>query len=83
MRLRDLFYIASPPVSKAATEGKYNGNDYRGTTFEISDGGFMGWLVSTSSKYDIISISDSELVVRIIQDGNGFAWYHKFTTTKP
>ena len=73
----------SPSVSKAATEGKYNGNDYRGTTFEISDGGFMGWLVSTSSKYDIISISDSELIVRIIQDGNGFAWYHKFTTTKP
>lgn len=72
----------SPSVSKAAVEGKYSGNSYRGTTFEISDGGFMGWFVG-SSTYDIISISSNELIVRIIQDGDGFAWYHKFTTTKP
>ena len=72
----------SPSTSKAANEGTYNNNPYRGTTFEISDGGFMGWLVG-SSTYDIISVSDDELIVRIIQAGNGFAWYHKFTSTKP
>ena len=71
-----------PSTSKAATEGSYNGNPYRGTTFEISDGGFMGWLVG-SGTYDIISISNDELIVRIIQAGDGFAWYHKFTSTKP
>ncbi|SDR87312.1 Glycosyl hydrolases family 16 [Polaribacter sp. KT25b] len=71
-----------PSESKAATEGTYNNEPYRGTTFEISDGGFMGWLVG-SSTYDIISISNDELIVRIIQDGDGFAWYHKFTSTKP
>jgi beta-glucanase (GH16 family) len=77
-----------PSTSKAAAEGTY-GEDaqgqpkpYRGTTFDISDNGFMGWLVG-SSKYDIISISDDELVVRIIEAGDGFAWYHKFTSTKP
>ena len=71
-----------PSTSKAALEGSYNNNPYRGTSFEISDGGFMGWLVG-SSTYDIISISNDELVVRIIQAGDGFAWYHKFTSTKP
>ena len=71
-----------PSTSKAATEGSYNNIPYRGTTFEISDGGFMGWLVG-SGTYDIISISNDELVVRIIQKGDGFAWYHKFTSTKP
>ena len=71
-----------PSTSKAATEGSYNNIPYRGTTFEISDGGFMGWLVG-SGTYDIISISNDELVVRVIEKGDGFAWYHKFTSTKP
>jgi len=71
-----------PSTSKAATEGSYNNFPYRGTTFEISDGGFMGWLVG-SGTYDIISISNDELLVRIIEKGDGFAWYHKFTSTKP
>jgi beta-glucanase (GH16 family) len=42
----------------------------------------MGWLVG-SSTYDIISISNDELFVRIIEAGDGFAWYHRFTSTKP
>jgi hypothetical protein len=71
-----------PSTSKAAIEGSYDDEPYRGTTFDISDGGFMGWLVG-SSTYDIISVSDDELVVRIIEAGDGFAWYHKFTSTKP
>ncbi|MHB0756184.1 glycoside hydrolase family 16 protein [Polaribacter sp. M15] len=71
-----------PSTSKAALEGSYNEKPYRGTTFEISDGGFMGWLVG-SGTYDIISISSTELIVRVIQAGDGFAWYHKFTSTKP
>jgi len=78
-----------PSTSKAALEGTYGidaqgkPKPYRGTTFDISDGGFMGWLVG-SSKYDIISVSDDELIVRIIEStGDGLAWYHKFTSTKP
>ncbi|WP_158837269.1 family 16 glycosylhydrolase [Polaribacter sp. L3A8] len=74
-----------PSTSKAGTEGTYNNAPYRGTNFEISDGGFMGWLVG-SGTYDIISVSSSELVVRVIEDpvsGSGGAWYHKFTSTKP
>jgi hypothetical protein len=71
-----------PSTSKAALEGSYNGEPYRGTAFEISDGGFMGWYVGAST-YDIISITEDKLQVRIIQAGGGFAWYHVFTSSKP
>lgn len=71
-----------PSSSKAATQGSYNEVPYRKTSFEISDGGFLGWYVGAST-YDIISISEDELFVRIIQAGNGFAWYQRFTSTKP
>jgi hypothetical protein len=72
----------SPSTSKAALEGSYNNEEYTGTTFEIGDGGFMGWFAG-SGTYDIIAVSNDELIVRVIQAGNGFAWYHKFTSTKP
>jgi hypothetical protein len=71
-----------PSTSKAAIEGSYNNAPYRGTEFEISDGGFMGWFAG-SGTYDIISVTNDELVVRVIEAGGGFAWYHKFTSTKP
>ncbi|MBP2284571.1 hypothetical protein H4V97_002889 [Flavobacterium sp. CG_23.5] len=55
----------------------------RGTTLNIADGGFMGYFVGTSS-YEILSITDNRMVVRVIQSGNPFlAWYHIFTTTPP
>ncbi len=71
-----------PSTSKAALEGSYNEEPYRKTSFEISDGGFLGWYVGAST-YDIISISETELFVRIIQAGNGYAWYQRFTSIKP
>ncbi|WJJ97048.1 family 16 glycosylhydrolase [Algibacter luteus] len=71
-----------PSTSKAATEGSYKEAPYRGTAFEISDGGFMGWYVGAST-YDIISVTEDMLQVRIIQAGNGFAWYQVFTSSKP
>ena len=55
----------------------------RGTTMNFADGGFMGYYVGTSS-YEILSITDNRMVVRVIQSGNPFlAWYHTFTTTAP
>lgn len=71
-----------PSESKAALEGSFNDQAYRGSSFELSDGGFMGWFVGAST-YDIIKVTDDELIVRIIEDGGGFAWYHRFTSTKP
>ena len=72
----------APSSSKAALEGSYNGNPYRGTSFTISDGGFLGWYVGEST-YDIIAISENLLQVRIIQAGGGFAWYQLLTSSKP
>ncbi|TXE09949.1 family 16 glycosylhydrolase [Seonamhaeicola algicola] len=53
----------------------------RGTTMNFSNDGFMGYYVS-SSTYDVISVSETELYVRTL-DGNdpGLAWYHKFQTS--
>ena len=75
----------SASTSKAGTQGSYNDEPYTGTTFKISDEGFMGWFVG-SSTYDIVYITNDELMVRVIEDpatGEGAAWYQKFTSSKP
>lgn len=76
-----------PSTSKAALEGTYNNQPYRGTSFQLSDNGFMGWYVG-SSTYDIIYITETELKVRIIQQGSiypdgGYAWYATYQTQDP
>lgn len=71
-----------PSSSKAATEGSFNNEPYRGTAFELSDNGMLGWYVGASI-YDIISLTESTLIVRVMQPNSEFAWYHIFTTTKP
>ena len=73
---------------KSATFGPSNSiatvdGGYRGTTINISDGGFMGFYAG-SSEYEIIEISESLLKVRMVQTNNPlFAWYHIFTNVKP
>lgn len=65
-----------PSSSKAAIDG-----EYRGTTMNFSDGGFMCWWVGTS-EYDIIEVTENILTVRIREDETQ-AWYHTFSSTKP
>ena len=72
----------SPSTSKAAVEGSYGDVPYTMTSFQLSEGGFMGWYIG-ETVYDIISISATELHVRFIQEGGGFAWYAKYQTEKP
>ncbi len=76
-----------PSESFAAINGTYNELPYRGTSFQIADDGFMGWYVG-SSTYDIISISETEMHVRILQAGSpysdgGYAWYARYQTQDP
>ena len=71
-----------PSTSKAATQGKYDNKAYRGTAIELSNGGMLGWWIGAST-YDIISLSDTQLIVRVMQPNSQYAWYHIFTTTKP
>lgn len=71
-----------PSGSKAALEGSINENPYRKTSFQLSDGGFMGWYVG-DVVYDIISITENTLHVRCLQEGSpysdgGYAWYAKY-----
>jgi hypothetical protein len=55
----------------------------RGTVINIADGGFMGYFVGASS-YEILSITENRMRVRVVQANNPFlAWYHIFTTTPP
>ena len=76
-----------PSSSKAALEGSYNGEPYRGTSFQLSDDGFMSWFVG-SGLYDIIDIDNDFMRVRVIQAGSiysdgGYAWYQLLSSTNP
>lgn len=66
----------SPSTSEASVVGQY-----RGTTFTLSDEGFMCWWVG-ASEYDIIEVTENILKVRIKED-NTYAWYHTFTSENP
>lgn len=67
-----------PSSSIATVDG-----GYRGTTINISDGGFMSWYVGVS-KLEIIKVSDNALFVRMTDSSNpGNAWYCKYQTDNP
>ncbi|HEY0046232.1 MAG TPA: family 16 glycosylhydrolase [Flavobacterium sp.] len=54
-----------------------------GTTMTISDGGFLGYYIGTST-YEILSITENRMVVRAIMGNDaGLAWYHTFSTSPP
>ncbi|PLW94233.1 MAG: hypothetical protein C0591_13145 [Marinilabiliales bacterium] len=68
----------SPSASIATETGQY-----RGTTINYSDGGFMGFYAG-SSEYEIIEVTENILRVRMVQANEPqFAWYHIFTNVKP
>ncbi|MEC3906251.1 family 16 glycosylhydrolase [Tamlana sp. 2201CG12-4] len=71
--------VALIPSSSIATE---DGKDpeYRGTTIQFSDDGFMSWYIG-SSTFEIITITNSTLRVRVTEPG--FAWYCSFQTQNP
>ena len=55
----------------------------RGTMMNFADGGFMGYYIGQSS-YEILSISETRMVVRAVMGGNpALAWYHTFTSVQP
>lgn len=76
----DLYGVKTVTFAPSSTMAAADGG-YRGTAFTISDNGTMGWWVGKST-YDIISITETELKVRIEQDDT-FAWYQTFVSEKP
>jgi len=68
----------SPSNSIATIDG-----EYRGTTINFSDDGFMGFYAGTS-EYEIMEVTDNILKVRMVQANEpSYAWYHIFTSEKP
>jgi hypothetical protein len=68
----------SPSSSSATIDG-----EYRGTTLNFSDGGFMSWYVGVYS-VEIIEITNSTLFVRMADISNPeLAWYCKYQTDNP
>ena len=68
----------SPSNSTATIDG-----EYRGTTINFSDGGFMSWYVGVYS-IEIIEITESTLFVRMTDSSNpALAWYCKYQTDNP
>ena len=54
-----------------------------GTMMTFSDKGFMGYYIGQTT-YEILSITDTRMVVRAVMGGNdALAWYHTFTTQNP
>lgn len=54
-----------------------------GTVMNFSDGGFMGYYAG-ATQYEILSITENRMVVRLVQGNNAaLAWYLIFTTTMP
>lgn len=76
----DLYGVKNVTFAPSSTKASIDGG-YRGTSFTLSDNGTMCWWVGKST-YDIIEITETEMKVRIEQDGE-FAWYHTFVSEKP
>jgi hypothetical protein len=77
----DLYGVKNVTFAPSSSLAALSAPDYRGTAFTIGDNGCMSWWVGKST-YDIISISETELKVRIEEDGT-YAWYHTFVSEKP
>ncbi|WP_116125526.1 family 16 glycosylhydrolase [Lewinella sp. IMCC34183] len=74
-------------VSLSPSESVVMANDIpgqtRGTLLNFTEGGFMSYYVGNST-YEILSLTENRLVVRVVMGGNNaLAWYHIFTSEKP
>lgn len=76
----ECFDYESPGISDVAFFESSNGiTNSTNVGFELSGGGFMSYFLNTTT-YEILSISEEALVVRTVQDIDGFklAWYLTF-----
>jgi beta-glucanase (GH16 family) len=75
--------VTLAPSESVVTQNPDHLTQTRGTLMNFSDNGFMGYYAGSSS-YEILSITENRMKVRVIQGNNPtLAWYHTFTTIKP
>jgi hypothetical protein len=67
-------------VTVSTVEGNVPAEETTGIQLDFSDGGFMGYYVG-SSTYEILSVTETSLLVRTYDTENAdVAWYHKFAS---
>ena len=81
--VKDVSFLAS--TSQAALQGSYGENQtvFTKASMLFSGNGFMGWYAGhnlAQIEYEIILISENELVVRFVDSNAEYAWYSRFQT---
>lgn len=75
--------VALSPSTSVVSKNPIETRVTTGTVMNFSDGGFMGYYAG-ATQYEILSITENRMVVRLIQANNtALAWYLIFTTTMP
>jgi beta-glucanase (GH16 family) len=75
--------VTLAPSESVVSQNPNHLTQTRGTLLNFSDNGFMGYYVGNST-YEILSITENRMKVRVIQANNtALAWYHTFTTIPP
>lgn len=68
------------PVSLLPTTSNVPADKTTGTSMSLN-GGTMGYYIGSTMTYEIMKVTDTELYVRAVMEGNpALAWYHIFTT---
>ncbi|MBX9887712.1 MAG: family 16 glycosylhydrolase [Flavobacteriaceae bacterium] len=75
--------VALSPSTSVVSKNPAETRITTGTIMNFSDGGFMGYYAG-ATQFEILSITDNRMVVRLVQANNvALAWYLVFTTTRP
>lgn len=75
--------VALSPSTSVISKNPVETRVTTGTVMNFSDGGFMGYYAG-ATQYEILSITENRMVVRLVQGNNAaLAWYLIFTTTPP
>ena len=82
--VKNVTFLAS--TSQAALQGSYGDTDFTKASMLFSDNGFMGHYAGhnlAQIEYEIIIITENELVVRFDDSDSELAWYSRFKTDNP
>jgi len=75
--------VALSPSTSVVSKNPEETRVTTGTIMNFSDGGFMGYYAG-ATQYEILSITENRMTVRLVQGNNvALAWYLVFTTTPP
>lgn len=75
--------VALSPSTSVVSKNPIETRVTTGTVMNFSDGGFMAYY-GGATQYEILSITDNRMAVRLVQGNNvSLAWYLIFTTTPP